>query len=169
VKQNKIALVKVLRTEIPFKTVLIPVDEEDIKTFKNVKVGQVLYCKIQSNRSYERHKFLFRVFVVAIDNGILEKMVTKGIISQAILDYYMQTMKNETDVILFLSKWFLLPLEKAFFPDGKDGLKVSSISFEAMSEIDFLDFRDNKLVPWVADILEIDQQLLRDMAKYPRS
>jgi hypothetical protein len=166
VKQNKIALVKVLKSEITFKTVLIPIDEEDIETFENVKLGQVLYCKIQSDRSYQRHKFLFRIFTVAIDNGILEKMVTKGIISQAVLDYYLQTMKNETDVILFLSKWFLLPLE--LLPNGEN-LKVSSISFDAMPEIDFLDFRDNKLVPWVADILEIDQQLLRDMAKYPRS
>lgn len=139
-----------LYQKIKDKKIIIVNDQSDIS-----KINENIKIKISQPRNYEQHKYLFRVFEMAIENGIFEKMEAKGIINNGYYSVLYQKYKNDTEILLYLCKWFLLPLVEIITPDNKVRYDVQSISFEKKDNIEFIEFRA-KCINFLSDILEIE-------------
>lgn len=143
------------------KYVSYPKFMKDEEKYNKIK-GDYLAGMMQS-RNYENHKYLFRVMEVAIENDVITRMIKKEIITERYYSALWLRFKDETEIVLYLSKWHCLPLEEIINPDWSKHYEVASISYEKLDNIKFLEFRE-KAIEWWSDILEITPEDLKRMA-----
>jgi hypothetical protein len=139
--------------------VAVPKYDDDYAEFG--KINGDFKCKVSQSRNYENHKYLFRVIEKCIENGIVERLIDKGIISYRVYSSLFMIYKTDTEVILYLLKWFLLPLIEKVLPNGIGVKEVQSISFEKMDNIDFLSFRA-KCINWLSDVIGVESSKLME-------
>ena len=146
-----------------FRTCFIPYDENDIEIYKTFVIWDKIGFRIVKNeRKYSTHKFYFKCLKLAIENGLFEKMIERGFITDRYYVVLFTKYKNDIEIANYLLKWFCLQLLEN--PDGT--YSVDSISYDRMNESEFKDYVNKKAIPFLIDILQItEDQLLLEASK----
>jgi hypothetical protein len=133
--------------------VAIPDREQDQKVFNKVSLG-TFKAEIKNTRILWRHKNFFRLLNICVENNALERLISKELISQEIIDSLYEKMKRKNEVLRYILKWLFLPLEEEILPDGKIIQRVSSMAFDELDELCFDDMA-NKCYNYLAGLFDV--------------
>lgn len=140
------------------QSMLIPKFIKDIEIFNNLKYGDIK-AQISQPRNLSHHCKIFAIATLCAFNGILDRLVDLKYISNDTLINLRQKYKDDTYILIYISKWMFLPLETEILPNGQKYDKVSSISFENMDQLDFQVFY-NACINFWCEVLDITEQQL---------
>lgn len=131
----------------------VPVHDLDKERFS--KISGEFEADIWCYRNLNFHRQLFGIARECTDNDILEKMTCENrihkyekLLSSIAIELLRLEHKNDAYTLIYLMKWFFLPLEKVILPDGTITKIVSSISFREMDNVVFSEFYVSCLLYW---------------------
>jgi hypothetical protein len=100
---------------------LIPADEDSVKFFNNLKIGEEFSCdyKIKKQRSYQYHKFYFAMLKAVLNN-----------------QSHYKTIENLHEAVKVRSGYYetIIPFK------GEPFIIAKSLSFEKMDSLQFDEF-----------------------------
>lgn len=148
---TEIVMIKVLRKDINYNTVMIPFDEEDIKKFKALKLGKPEKFLIRPDRQYSTHKHLFNMIKCARHNGISRKncdVINESgeriyvLQTDVITAKIMESGQDEVRAWLDILEILFLPMVERTRLDGTKYKTKGSIQYSKLDEIGMRAFED---------------------------
>lgn len=133
------------------------------------KINGEFKAVIMQHRFLKKHQKFFVILDKVTENGFLDRLPNVDLtlgnypverISQEIINSLLIRLKDESEVVRYLIKYLLLPLEKVFKYDGSFYLEVSSQAFEKMEELIFDEFFQKALDLW-SNVLGISKEVLQ--------
>jgi len=130
-----------------------PDREKDLKVFNKIWNG-TFKATISHIRILWKHKNFFRLIGLCAKNDALQRMISKGLIKEEVINSLLEKLKDELEVLRYILKWLFLPLDEEMLPDGNIIQKVASQDFDSLDELIF-DEMANKCYDWLSDLFDV--------------
>ena len=152
-------VVNLKKVILPQGTVYVPADEKSGGEL--AKMGWQFSATVRRPRNYEHHKKLFAIIGIAVEQGVLDRdLEYQGLVCNwYAINAIRLKYKDDVYSLLYILKYYLLPLESVMLPDGTETHTVSSIKFEAMEQSQFEKFY-TQAVSLMAGWLGISEEVL---------
>ena len=157
---RKIKLDTAIRKGVSY--VAVPVHVSDLDSFNKMKTNSDFKANVSKIRNIKHHKKLFPIINLAVDQGFFDKelllsdnLILTSDLKEALFIQY----KNWKDVFIYISKYKFLPFEKIYLPGHGVQLRVSSISFEKMDQLEYQEFYE-KCLDWISDVIGVSKEVL---------
>ena len=149
-------IVSVKNIDVNNYYVAYPDREKDQRVFKRIWLG-TFKAMISHIRILWKHKNFFRKIKICVENGAIDRLIKKGIISEEVIDRLIEKLKSEEEVLRYILKFNFIPLEEELLPDGRIVERVSSQAFDDLDEL-LADDLFNKSYNFLADLFDVSIQ-----------